>query len=575
MFEKYADLRDRVIGAMGQSAAFGEEYGTTAFRRAAMTKTNQLEEQHFSIAVIGHMKRGKSTFLNAILGRKDDNISPVGCLPCTAAIVRYLDVRHHPEKKECAVVHFNESTSPEVVSLERVREYVTQRDNPDNTKDVKCVDIYSDFELLHGAACLVDTPGRGAIHKHHALLLDEYLPRANALLFLVCADLPIEKQEREFLDKLVERGETRKMFFVLTKVDEMRTDADLKEVTQYVRRHINEVVLPCDRLYQVSAQQVFELRRGKIATNQMSPYNEMELLIEDLERFILKEASEEGTLKKFIQEGVTLAQESLDYAGRMISDQLQLYDRSWSDIEVQIKDLQADKQRIQAESRKAMQKFRKAWTKSVDKFRDDLENKSMDIEDRVLPIVERASTWGLLEAASKVPREIQRVTRPLLGDLAADLKDELEGAVQELYSDTERTFDIGAHPRVRGQGEASNLAAMAGILGAGSGLGTLTAGGGLALGGGAIYSAIQGLITYKTSVATAGAWAKILAWWYGAPVIYTGGGALAASLAALPGAIMTLGGGLLAGLLVYKLTAGAGRRVLESKAKKSISGAVQ
>ena len=65
-----------------------------------------LENQRYNITIIGSLKRGKSTLLNTLMERHDDNISPISANVCTSAIIKYIDknIASSESKKESAVV---------------------------------------------------------------------------------------------------------------------------------------------------------------------------------------------------------------------------------------------------------------------------------------------------------------------------------------------------------------------------------------------------------------------------------------------------------------------------------------
>ena len=151
---------------------------------------------------------------------------------------------------------FFDGREPQSVPVEMLREYITEDANPGNIKEVRSVDVYGDFPLLRNVVTLVDTPGRGATQRHHETLLEQFLPVADAIIFLISADLPIEASERAFLDQLSQQ-EKQRIFFVLTKRDEV-SDKDIKEVRNWVMKNIRESGLSCDRLFEVSARPVFE-----------------------------------------------------------------------------------------------------------------------------------------------------------------------------------------------------------------------------------------------------------------------------------------------------------------------------
>src|SRR5437867_872781 len=49
----------------------------------------QLQSERFMLAVLGKAKRGKSTLINALLGRRDDLVAPIDKLPASSAISRF------------------------------------------------------------------------------------------------------------------------------------------------------------------------------------------------------------------------------------------------------------------------------------------------------------------------------------------------------------------------------------------------------------------------------------------------------------------------------------------------------
>src|SRR6476469_6445473 len=66
--------------------------------------SNNFRKGVFRLLVLGDMKRGKSTFLNALIG---ENLLPSDVNPCTAVLTV---LRYGAEKK--VTVHFNDGKSP-------------------------------------------------------------------------------------------------------------------------------------------------------------------------------------------------------------------------------------------------------------------------------------------------------------------------------------------------------------------------------------------------------------------------------------------------------------------------------
>jgi GTPase SAR1 family protein len=74
------------------------------------TASQNLSSEVFRLLVLGDMKRGKSTFLNALMG---ENLLPTDVNPCTAVLTI---LRYGPEKR--VTVHFSDERSPETLSFD-------------------------------------------------------------------------------------------------------------------------------------------------------------------------------------------------------------------------------------------------------------------------------------------------------------------------------------------------------------------------------------------------------------------------------------------------------------------------
>ena len=133
------------------------------------------------VAVVGEFKRGKSSLVNALLGRE---VLPVGVLPLTA--VPTVLERGAPG----CVVEFADGRR-ETHDLGQVGRFVTEAANPGNALGVARVLARLPAPLLDQGVRLVDTPGVGSVHAHNTLATGAYLPNLDAAVLVVAADPPI------------------------------------------------------------------------------------------------------------------------------------------------------------------------------------------------------------------------------------------------------------------------------------------------------------------------------------------------------------------------------------------------
>ncbi|HQN18639.1 MAG TPA: dynamin family protein [Syntrophobacteraceae bacterium] len=197
--------------------------------RKGLTDTKRkLEEEAFNLVVLGQFKRGKSTFINALLG---ESILPTAIVPLTS-IVTIL--RYGPQLK-VEVQFLNEGRQE--VQLAELPAYITERENPRNKKRVKDVTVFYPSEYLKGGVRIIDTPGAGSVYSHNTDVAYAYLPYVDAAIFVTSADPPLSNSEHQFLIDI--RSFVDKLFFILNKIDQV-SEADRNEALDFTTHIIEE-----------------------------------------------------------------------------------------------------------------------------------------------------------------------------------------------------------------------------------------------------------------------------------------------------------------------------------------------
>ncbi len=189
---------------------------------------DRLAAARLRVLVAGEAKRGKSTLINALLGRA---VLPAGVTPLTAVAttVRYGDDPH-------AQVRFSDGRE-EKQPLSALHDLITERGNPGNRRHIAAVTVYLDAPLLAGGVELVDTPGTGSVFAWDTAAAHEALKTMDAAVFVLTADPPVSAAERDLYAKVV--GFSVATFTVLNKVDHLDA-AELAEAADFTRRVLAE-----------------------------------------------------------------------------------------------------------------------------------------------------------------------------------------------------------------------------------------------------------------------------------------------------------------------------------------------
>lgn len=186
----------------------------------------RLSRGRLRVLVVGEAKRGKSTFVNALVGR---SVLPSGVTPLTAVSTTVV----YGEDDGAEVVFADGSrTAWPVDELDAV---VTERGNPGNRRGVAGVTVRLAAPLLARGVELVDTPGTGSVYAHNTAEAERSLATADAAVFVVTVDPPMSASERELLARV--RAASVATFVVLNKVDRL-DGAELAEALAFTQETV-------------------------------------------------------------------------------------------------------------------------------------------------------------------------------------------------------------------------------------------------------------------------------------------------------------------------------------------------
>ncbi|HEX2149786.1 MAG TPA: dynamin family protein, partial [Actinomycetota bacterium] len=181
--------------------------------------------------VVGEAKRGKSTFVNALIGR---DILPTDVEVATSQV---FNVR--PAKREAYRVRFEDGSAREITSgdLPRYGSQVVADAGivPKPDEIVRWIEVDMPVRFLPPGISILDTPGLGALYAGHARITHRFVPEADAVIFVLESGQPVMEEDLKFIDQIL--TVTRKIFFIQTKIDQYD-----EEDWQNVRRRNMEIL---------------------------------------------------------------------------------------------------------------------------------------------------------------------------------------------------------------------------------------------------------------------------------------------------------------------------------------------
>ena len=231
MLEGFRERKLDVTVALQELSDIAGSLGAKSLKeRLDRDLVKKMEEDRFHLVVVGEFNHGKSSFVNALLG---ETVLPVGVTPTTAAIhhLKYADT---PE----STVVFADGRRESIPFTDARKFAVGGGSSPDH---VDYLEVGYPAPLLKERILLVDTPGVNDLSLQRADITYSYIPRADAVLFLLDAGQILKESERQFLQDKLLKASRDKIVFVITKWDILNDD-EKKEALAYARTQLATLV---------------------------------------------------------------------------------------------------------------------------------------------------------------------------------------------------------------------------------------------------------------------------------------------------------------------------------------------
>ncbi|AVH64056.1 GTP-binding protein [Nostoc sp. 'Peltigera membranacea cyanobiont' 213] len=181
----------------------------------------RVHTETFKVLILGEFKRGKSTFINAMLG---DEVLPAYARPCTAII---NEVKWGDSKR--ALLHFSNVGNgtvkpPKEIPIEQIEEYVVIQDNVseihENSYDK--VELFWPLQLCQNGVEIIDSPGLNEHDIRQKVTMD-YLSSVDAILFVMSCEVLASQSEISFIDNNLRSMGHEDIFFICNRINQIRS----------------------------------------------------------------------------------------------------------------------------------------------------------------------------------------------------------------------------------------------------------------------------------------------------------------------------------------------------------------
>ncbi len=362
MLDAFREKQLEVTAALKELSSVATSMGASSINeRIGRDLIRKLEEDRFHLVVVGEFNHGKSTFVNALLGL---TALPVGVTPTTAAI-------HHlcyADEPEATVVYA--SGNREKIAFEDTKKFAVGGGSSADTVDY--LEIGYPAPILKERILLVDTPGVNDLSHQRADITYSYIPRADAVLFLLDAGQILKESERVFLQEKLLKASRDKIVFVITKWDildpQERTEALGYAKTQLAALVKDPVVFP------ISAESALAGRSSESGMPELLDHL-THFLAEERGRILLDNALGEG------QNVAALLAKGVDARRRSVAMKAEELDRRIQMLEQDLQGKAGTIEERRLKIREEVSGVKAAARKDLERFVDEVTQKLPNVID--------------------------------------------------------------------------------------------------------------------------------------------------------------------------------------------------
>ena len=209
-------MREQMTALLKQIEENAKSFDLPALPTSLIEQKKQLIENRYKVLVVGEAKRGKSTFINALIGK---NIVPTDIDIATSQVF-HISNAPQPSFK---IRYEDESTRSIDVSelgLYGSQVVIDEQGMTEIDDIIRWIEVEIPTQYLPDGVSILDTPGLGSLYSEHSQITKRFVPFADAVIYVLDSSQPLGQPDVEFISKILEI--TQDIFFVQTRIDQFR-----------------------------------------------------------------------------------------------------------------------------------------------------------------------------------------------------------------------------------------------------------------------------------------------------------------------------------------------------------------
>lgn len=206
------------------------------YKEELISIQKRLEDKSFKLAVVGEFSSGKSTFINALIGK---DLLKHATLETTATVTYIHNIDSKDKTK--IKVNYNNGEIKEYLDYKYIKDTTTTASQEDVAMNIDFVDIYIPFVNIKSDLTIVDTPGLNGTADNHREKTIEEIKKSHACIYLLQKN-GITDSDREFIRFLF--NYQNNFIFVQNFIDELKESEGeyLSKKLDFLKRDIEKII---------------------------------------------------------------------------------------------------------------------------------------------------------------------------------------------------------------------------------------------------------------------------------------------------------------------------------------------
>lgn len=432
---EFRHTREQIALVFDELAVLAGEVQFVACQHQLKEWSGKIRENRFRLLVIGDFKRGKSTLLNALLGKR---VLPTAMRPCTGgitiirdgspqrAVINYWPGENGEPARGAEEIDLNEFRQRIVISAGEGEGSSSARTALRETS-FRDISLYLDTKLCRDGVELVDSPGLNE-DRLRTELTQSFIPIADAGIFVLSAQQLLSENEQANIQSFRRMG-LREFFFVVNFWDAVEQSDDpareARELKARAEKILSGLVGDSPRIVYVSSAQAMKAREaGDLADYSKSAFADFE---SELKLFLTRDRAR-IQLERYLSALENLSREVKD----LLDQRLGLLGKSIEELEEVSKSANKQYELIYAKISVLREKVLGAGLRASERMEKELRD---HIQEMIAVLPDESRNWTSETSVSS-------------GDLQAVAQDYVVAAQAYIRTNLEAFVESYARPEI-------------------------------------------------------------------------------------------------------------------------------